>query len=182
MLESAAALFHRQGYHGTGLTQLLTEGGLPKGSLYFHFPGGKQQLAAEALALSGERMREALLETLRQAPDVGRGVEAAVELFASALEESDFRQGCPLSTVALEAAGESEEIRNACAASFAGWESTIAEALADAGLDETAAARLATVAIATVEGALLLAKTRRDLAPLRAAAAHLRDSIERELS
>ena len=49
MLDTAAELFHTQGYHATGLNQLISVGGAPKGSLYFHFPGGKEQLAAEAL-------------------------------------------------------------------------------------------------------------------------------------
>ena len=61
MLDTAADLFQSQGYHATGLTQLTTAGGAPKGSLYFHFPGGKEQLAAEAVQLSSERTG-ALLE------------------------------------------------------------------------------------------------------------------------
>ncbi|MFF5992928.1 TetR/AcrR family transcriptional regulator [Prauserella flavalba] len=180
MLSTAAELFHTQGYHATGLNQLLSAGGAPKGSLYFHFPGGKEQLAAEALAISGGRLHDVLRQTLETADGPGAAIETLIGHLAETLAASEFRRGCPLSTVALDAA-DSEPIRRACAEGFGSWQAVFEDALTGAGIAARRAGELATVVLAAVEGALLLAKTRHDTAPLRAVAAHLRITIEGEL-
>ncbi|MFC9250860.1 TetR/AcrR family transcriptional regulator [Amycolatopsis thailandensis] len=176
MLDSAAELFHQQGYHATGLNQLVAAVGAPKGSLYFHFPGGKEQLAAEAIRQSADRLCDQLRAIVASSPDVITGIENVVDALAKSLEESDFQRGCPLATVALDASGDSEEIRRACADGYTSWHTLIAEAL-----NTDKAAHLATVVLAAVEGGLLLAKTLHDTAPLRAIAPHLRTTLEREL-
>lgn len=180
MLDSAAELFHKQGYHATGLNQLVAAGGAPKGSLYFHFPGGKEQLAAEAIRQSGERLCELLRAIVDKAPDPGTAIENVIDALAVSLEQSDFQRGCPISNVALDASQESETIRQACADGYSSWHTLIAGDLTRHG--STKGAELATVVLASIEGGLLLAKTLRDTAPLRGIAAHLRATLERELS
>jgi len=182
MLDTAADLFHSQGYHATGLTQLITAGGAPKGSLYFHFPGGKEQLAAEAVRLSGERTGALLEAILRDAPDAVTAIDRTVEALASFLTESDFQRGCPLATVALDAAAESEPIREACAAGYSSWHEVLAAYFGAQQLSAERSDELATVVLAAIEGGLLLARTRRDLAPLRAVATHLHATLDREFS
>ncbi|MEA5358912.1 TetR/AcrR family transcriptional regulator [Amycolatopsis sp., V23-08] len=182
MLDTAADLFHSQGYHATGLTQLTTAGGAPKGSLYFHFPGGKEQLAAEAVRLSSERTGQLLRAVVTDAPDVATTVDRVVDVLANFLTESDFQRGCPLATVALDAAAESEPIREACADGYSAWHDILTEYLAAQGLGPDRADELGTIVLAAVEGGLLLARTRRDVAPLRAVAAHLHTTLEREFS
>jgi TetR/AcrR family transcriptional repressor of lmrAB and yxaGH operons len=182
MLDTAADLFHSQGYHATGLTQLITAGGAPKGSLYFHFPGGKEQLAAEAVRLSSERTGALLEAILRDAPDAVTAIDRTVEALASFLSESDFQRGCPLATVALDAAAESEPIREACAAGYSSWHEVLAAYLARQQLSAERSDELATVVLAAIEGGLLLSRTRRDLAPLRAVATHLHATLDREFS
>ncbi|MBB4688050.1 TetR/AcrR family transcriptional regulator [Amycolatopsis jiangsuensis] len=181
MLDSAAELFCTQGYHATGLTQLVAAGRAPKGSLYFHFPGGKEQLAAEAVRLSGERLGEQFRELTGTAPDPATGLDRIIDVLAAALAGSGFRGGCPIATVALEA-GESEPIRTACDEGYSGWIDGLSGYFAGHGLSEDRAQSLATVVISAIEGALLLARTRRDVAPLRAVAEHLRATVEREFS
>jgi TetR/AcrR family transcriptional repressor of lmrAB and yxaGH operons len=182
MLDTAADLFHSQGYHATGLTQLITAGGAPKGSLYFHFPGGKEQLAAEAVRLSSERTGALLEAILRDAPDAVTAIDRTVEALASFLTESDFQRGCPLATVALDAAAESEPIREACAAGYSSWHEVLAAYFGAQRLSAERSDVLATVVLAAIEGGLLLARTRRDLAPLRAVATHLHATLDREFS
>ncbi|MFC3452258.1 TetR/AcrR family transcriptional regulator [Amycolatopsis speibonae] len=177
MLDSAAELFHQQGYHATGLNQLVAAVGAPKGSLYFHFPGGKEQLAAEAIRQSADRLCDQLRAIVANSPDVITGIENVVDALATSLEESEFQRGCPLATVALDASGDSEVIRQACADGYTSWHTLISEAL-----NTEKAGQLATVVLAAVEGGLLLAKTLHDTAPLRAIAPHLRTTLERELS
>jgi TetR/AcrR family transcriptional regulator, lmrAB and yxaGH operons repressor len=178
VLRTAATLFRTQGYHATGLNQVIAEGRTPKGSLYFHFPGGKEQLAVESLALSGNELCAALEATLASSPEPVAALGRVVALLGAVLEESDFRDGCPVATVALDAAAQSEPIREACVGVYASWESLIAEHLRAAGIAD--ADGLAVVVLATIEGALLLARTRRDLAPLHAVEAHLRHLLTTE--
>jgi TetR/AcrR family transcriptional repressor of lmrAB and yxaGH operons len=182
MLDTAADLFQTQGYHATGLTQLTTAGGAPKGSLYFHFPGGKEQLAAEAVQLSSERTGALLEAILQDAPDAATAIDRAVDALASFLTASDFQRGCPLATVALDAAAASEPIRAACADGYSSWHRIFDRYLAGQGLSAERADELATIVLATIEGGLLLARTRRDVAPLRAVATHLHTTLDREFS
>lgn len=166
MVRTAADLFHAQGYHATGLNQVLTEGGAPKGSLYFHFPGGKEQLAVEAIALAADDLCTALRAVFESTPDPVRALDEALALLGDRLARTDFREGCPISTVALDAAAESEPIREACVSAYDSWQQVIADHL---GGDDD----LATVVLAAIEGAVLLARTRRDLAPLHAVGTRL---------
>src|SRR6202167_1440746 len=59
-LVAAARLFRQQGYHGTALHAVLDAGGSPRGSLYFHFPKGKEEIGEAALRLAGEAVRQAI--------------------------------------------------------------------------------------------------------------------------
>ncbi len=165
VVRTAAGLFRAQGYHATGLNQVLSEGGAPKGSLYFHFPGGKEQLAVEAVALAGNELRDALGAVLGAERDPAKALSQALELLGRELVASGFRSGCPIATVALDAASDSEPIRVACEDVYASWQQVIA---AHVGDDD-----LATVVLAAIEGALLLARTRRSLDPLHAVDARL---------
>jgi TetR/AcrR family transcriptional repressor of lmrAB and yxaGH operons len=181
MLESAAGLFAAQGYHATGLNQLITEGGAPRGSLYFHFPGGKEQLAAEAMQLSAEQLCGVLREALYAAADAVSGVDAVLGTLIEIQTASGFRHGCPLAAVTLDAGSASEPIRQACSEGYASWERLLTEYLVSHGLTEERAESLATLLLAAMEGALLLATARRDPAPLQAVAGHLRSAVAREL-
>jgi TetR/AcrR family transcriptional repressor of lmrAB and yxaGH operons len=170
LLRTAATLFRTQGYHATGLNQVVAEGGAPKGSLYFHFPGGKEQLAVESVTLSAGEV----CTTMRAAEDL----ESALEVFAEHLVASDFRNGCPVATVALDAATESEPIREACASAYGSWHELLVNFLLRRGISADRAPGLATTVLAAVEGALLLAKTHRDVAPLRQVASDMRVLLE----
>jgi TetR/AcrR family transcriptional repressor of lmrAB and yxaGH operons len=170
LLRTAAVLFQTQGYHATGLNQVVAEGSAPKGSLYFHFPGGKEQLAVESLALSAGEVNE----RLRTVTDL----DDALDMFAAQLVASDFRVGCPVATVALDAASESDLIRVACASAYGSWRVVLTDFLVRQGVHVDRAPGLATTVLAAVEGALLLAKTQRDVSPLRQVAADMRVLIE----
>ncbi len=176
MLRTAAALFRTQGYHATGLNQVISEAKAPKGSLYFHFPGGKEQLAAQAITLSGTELDIAYADVLHDAPTPGEGVARVIELLGEQLAASEFTQGCPVATTALEAASSSEPIRQACDDAFLGWQRTLTAHLTAHGIPD--AETLSTVVLAAIEGALLLARTRHDLVPLTAVAAHLRTTLD----
>jgi TetR/AcrR family transcriptional repressor of lmrAB and yxaGH operons len=166
ILHTASGLFQRQGYHATGLNQVLAEGKAPKGSLYFHFPRGKEQLAAEAVTAGGRDVRDELRDALAAAAGPVDGLSAVADFLGARLVATGFRAGSPIATVALDVAGESEPIRTACAAAYAAWGAELAEWFARWGVPADRRESLATVVIAAFEGALLLARVRQEVAPL----------------
>ncbi|WP_223840102.1 TetR/AcrR family transcriptional regulator [Saccharopolyspora pogona] len=178
MLDTAMGLFRRQGYHATGINQVLAESEAPRGSLYFHFPGGKQQLAAEAVEASGRQVSELLAAVVVEASGPREAVAAVMAHFAQALEESDFSSGCPVATVALEASAESAEVRSACDGAYGTWMAGLAAAFEAWGMPASRAGELAVTALSMLEGALLLCKVQRDVATLRTVGDQLAELLE----
>jgi TetR/AcrR family transcriptional repressor of lmrAB and yxaGH operons len=181
LVEATAHLLRRQGFHATGLAEIVAESGAPRGSLYFYFPGGKEELACTALAESGAMWRDLLGRFIDAAPDLGVAVENACRLLADGLAASSWEHGCPIATVALEASGASPAVRDVCAAHFAAWEALITARLVTAGAAPDDAARFGRFGLAAIEGALLLSKVKRDPLPLYEAGAMLRELIARYL-
>jgi TetR/AcrR family transcriptional regulator, lmrAB and yxaGH operons repressor len=179
MLRAAAELFRRQGYDGTGLNEVLSESGAPRGSLYFHFPGGKDQLAAEAVDATGARIGRGIGALLDSSEDVGEAVGRVVDSMAAELEESGYVRGCPIAAVTLDSASTSKQVREACRHSFDLWLSLLEARLRDGGWSAGDAREEAIMILATVEGALTLARSSRDPESLRTAARRLRRNLSR---
>jgi len=167
MVETAARLLATQGYHATGVAQVLDESESPRGSLYFHFPEGKEQMAQEAIDRLGEELAQALRTKLDRKPNVRAGLGSILRMFVRQLEATSFQLGCPIATVALEAASAAPALRKACAGVFAGWEADLAERLRAESPRRPDPERLARAILGTIEGALLLAKTKASAEPLR---------------
>lgn len=180
LVRTAGELFRRQGYHGTGLSQVLAESGAPRGSLYFHFPNGKQQLAVEAVTQAGAAVGEGIEFLLRSSDDVGEAIGRVVDYLAADLHDSDYEHGCPVGTVALDTASASEPVRLACDEIFDQWLGYIERGLERAGWSRPDAAEQALLVLSAIEGALLLARARRDIAPLRAVGRRLRETFPNE--
>jgi TetR/AcrR family transcriptional repressor of lmrAB and yxaGH operons len=176
VLHTAVELFRTQGYHGTGLNQVLADGGAPKGSLYFHFPGGKEQLAVEAVTVGGAELCAMIAAVLAAAPNPVSGLDAIIDAIATDLANSDYRHGCPIATVAHDTTGN-DPIRRACATAFDSLRAAIEDFLARH--DVPNADDLATTLLAAIEGAQLLARNHKDTAPLYAVARQLRGLLHR---
>ena len=104
IVEASAELFRLQGYAATGVKQIVAEAQAPFGSLYHFFPGGKEQLGAEAIRRSGARYEELIPAVIDPAPDLATGVRAFFAGAAEHLRETDYADACPIATVALEGA------------------------------------------------------------------------------
>jgi TetR/AcrR family transcriptional regulator, lmrAB and yxaGH operons repressor len=180
LLRCARELFRRQGYHGTGLNQILAESGSPKGVLYFHFPGGKQQLAAEAVASSSGEFHAAIASILAANADPVTAVRAIADLLASRLEHSEFRDGCPIAAVALD--NNSDVVRQACHAGYDLWLASITDYLSTSGRAPDDAAETALFVLSTLEGALLIARTQQNAAVVRQVAERIATAIGRAQS
>lgn len=166
-LAAATGLFRRQGYSGTGLKQIVAEGGAPLGSLYYFFPGGKQDLALSAVAHTAARYEQLIDQVFAETADSGQAALKWFNWAARALEESDFADGCPIGTVASEIASTNDALRAASAAVFDSWRSRVAAQLVTEGVAPAHARRLATFVVASLEGAIMLSRTQRSTQPLR---------------
>jgi AcrR family transcriptional regulator len=165
MIQSAALLFRENGYSGTGFRDVIEHSGAPRGSIYHHFPDGKEQLAAETVAWASEVIERRLQRAAESGnPLVALGI--FVDAWREVLEDSNFRAGCPVVAVAAEADAGSTAVA-AAAAAFGRWQDVIAHVLLGAGVGRTDARRLATLVVASIEGAILLCRARRDIRPLR---------------
>jgi TetR/AcrR family transcriptional repressor of lmrAB and yxaGH operons len=167
-------LLRRRGYTASGLSDIVAGSGAPKGSLYFHFPGGKEELAIAALERSGGQLGEAMATVLDAGDDVDAAIGRLIGALAAGLTESDFADGCPIATVALEMAAESEPMRVTAQAVFDSWLAILAERMTRDGLDPALAEQRALLVLAAIEGGLILARVRRDVAPLLAVSTQLR--------
>jgi TetR/AcrR family transcriptional repressor of lmrAB and yxaGH operons len=168
-LAAAAKLFRQQGYHGTALHDILAAGGSPRGSLYFHFPKGKEEIGEAALTLAGEAVRQALAKAAEASESAEIFLVRIVRGMAADLERSDYREGCPIATTALETSAQSDVLGAATRTAFQKWESEIKRGLERFGTPTEQAELVATTVLSQIEGALLLARTYRSLEPLRRA-------------
>jgi AcrR family transcriptional regulator len=171
ILETTAELFRRYGYTGTGMKQVVAEAGAPFGSLYHHFPGGKEQLGSEVIRRSGRMYFELFEAIYDAAPDPATGVEDFFVGAAEVLRETDYADACPIATVALEVASASEPLRLATAEVFEGWIGGGGERFAAAGVPEDEARELAVFVICALEGAFVLARALRSTEPVEIAGA-----------
>src|SRR6478672_10694690 len=118
-IDTTATLLRRQGYAATGLSEIVDRSGAPRGSLYFHFPGGKEQLAAAALERAGEQLCAGIEAALGARESLPEAFALLLDALARNLVASDYAEGCPLATVALEVSGASAPLRDVAAAAFA---------------------------------------------------------------
>ena len=163
---ATATLLQKQGYHATGLAEIVATSGAPRGSLYFYFPGGKEALACAALEAAGGEWRRRIEALIDHAPDLGSAVVHVCTTLAADLEASGYADGCPLATVALEAAGTSDAVRATVAAHYDGWIGALATRIEARGVPTAGARRLAQFALSAIEGSLILAKVARSRQPL----------------
>jgi TetR/AcrR family transcriptional repressor of lmrAB and yxaGH operons len=152
-----ARLLRDQGYTATGCAQLLAESGVSNGSLYHHFPGGMEELAETALEASGRIVADALSQALDGARSAGEGVVRFLDV-AQEAASGEQCAGCPVAPTALESPIISPRLRAAAARCFDQWEALIAGRLRADGWPEDSLPTTASVALALIEGALLLAR------------------------
>jgi AcrR family transcriptional regulator len=175
MVRSAAQLIRRKGVSGTGMREIVTEAAAPRGSLQHYFPGGKEELVSEALLWMGgvaARRVERYLGTLESRRPSAL-LASIVEGWRSDLTSEEFSAGCPLVAAAADTATTSEQLRNVLRRAFDGWLGPLSEGLTDLGVPAERSGDLAIVMISALEGAIVLARIRRDLSPL--------DALVREL-
>jgi AcrR family transcriptional regulator len=171
ILDATAELFRRYGYTGTGLKQIVASANAPFGSVYHHFPGGKQELGIEVVRRSGRMYGEIVASVVLAAPDPVAGVRDAFVGAAAVLRETDYIDACPIATVALEVASSNEPLREATATVFEEWVEGISAWFAVFGIESDTARQLALQFVAALEGAFVLSRAAKNTEAMDAAGA-----------
>lgn len=166
---AATVLFRRHGYAATGLKRIAAEADAPFGSIYHFFPGGKQQLAEDAIRTSGTEYGRMVLALLDSVPDPMESLVHAFEAAANDLAAADYADACPIGTVALEVAGSDEVLRVATAEVFEEWVDAATQWFGRWVAEPERARSLAYSMVMMLEGAFMLSRAARDPEPLRVA-------------
>ncbi|WP_245649754.1 TetR/AcrR family transcriptional regulator [Nocardia shimofusensis] len=165
MVAGAADMLRRRGLNATSVRELAKHSGAPLGSTYHYFPGGKTQLAAEAVRFADERTVRTLRRQLEAGPVAG--LRGFVDLWRRVVLDSDFRAGCPVLAVSVEDQPDSgDEPRRAAAEAFTHWTDMLAESMRAHGATAEAALRTATLVVAAIEGTVALCRAQRCIEPL----------------
>lgn len=162
MIETTLHLLQARGVHGVSLNDILSESGAPRGSLYFHFPGGKEALVLEAMQAGIDEASQALRECLAQATTPAEGVRLFFRAAAAEMTDSEYRFGCPVAPIILDAPEVSSELAAACRGALEDWTRMYHDVLQAAGLAPARAERLARMIVACLEGALIMARSQQD--------------------
>ncbi|KAA1419858.1 TetR/AcrR family transcriptional regulator [Mumia zhuanghuii] len=173
MVAGAASMIGRRGVGATSVRELAKHTGAPLGSTYHYFPGGKDQLVAEAVTWVSDRI-EVLLGDSASALDA---FDAFVESWRRLLRSTDFHASCPVLAVATEAPDLGESGESVASQAFARWHGLITARLEGDGIAADDARALAWTIIAGAEGAVVLARSQRSTEPLDAVAARLRSVV-----
>jgi len=166
LIWAAARLFRRNGYAGTGLNAILAASGAPRGSLYHYFPGGKEEIGAAAVEAAGRMVTNTLTHLADDVDSPAEFVRRYMSMLTGWLEASEFQDGCPITTTLLETTPTSETISAAGRAVFADWRVVVERVLTQHAWSPEQARITATIVIASLEGALLLARVEGSVQPI----------------
>jgi AcrR family transcriptional regulator len=165
MLLSAAEVLRERGAAGVTIDEVLTRSGAPRGSVYYHFPDGRNQLLTEALQFAGDKITSLIDDA------VDRGgislVHEFVDFWGRTLAGSEFTAGCPVVAAAIGSADDDPALTTVAGEIFARWRTALTRAFVADGFDEPDAGSLAVTCIAALEGAVVLCRSTRNAGPLR---------------
>lgn len=178
MIEATIALMRRAGLSGAGINEIVRESGAPKGSVYHYFPGGKQQIAQEALAFHSQRVLTFIDASFSGGRTPAAKVKALFEAFAQRLEKGAFGSSCAAGAVCLDLDEDAGALRDTIATAFADWVALIDRHLAFP--DAPRARSFAGVVLTAIEGAYIRGRAERSGQPFRDAGQWLSEAAARE--
>ena len=167
LVEAMSTSLRRRGYGSTAMKDVLVEADAPAGSMYHHFPDGKQQLAVVAVSEVGRSNTEGLIATIEGAPSVAEAAVAFYGALIDDMESSEFQYGCPIGVPTTEVAFVLDGVRAAGAEVFASWVDAISNGLVREGWSPGDAERAARFVVSAYEGASTLARATHDSSYIR---------------
>lgn len=179
ILDTASRLFFTQGYHATGLSQIIKESEAPKGSLYYYFQGGKEELALECIRRVGKEVAKTFWSKLSGEQKVAELLPIMMHELAEEMQRENFENFMPFSFwAAAEASCVSNPLREACTQVFKSWQDVLADKLELDGVERKEAEALSLLLITMMEGTLIVATTTRDVTPLLTSARYVPELIK----
>jgi TetR/AcrR family transcriptional regulator, lmrAB and yxaGH operons repressor len=176
LIDVTAKLIRQKGVNATGINEIIKAAGVPKGSLYHHFPGGKDELVIAAINQAKEYLSLRFKKAMKGKLTVVKGLEAVLDDYANGLFRSDYSTGCPMAIVALEVAGNNEEIRKACNEVLDYWIASLTSYFKYKNIK--AGKKEATDFMTRLEGALLIAQIQKSDKPLKALKVQLKEILD----
>jgi AcrR family transcriptional regulator len=168
MIDAAVEALRHEGLAGMSFTDVLARSGAARGAIYHHFPGGKNQLAAEAAQLNGEDVLRRLAGLKATSPH--GVVEAFVRLVRPVVEEAARGSGCAVAAVTQPANETTEQLCGIAATTFAAWATHLADSLTAAGMARGKATDLGHLLIDLLEGAQIVCRASGSTEPFDHAA------------
>ncbi|MCZ4537091.1 TetR/AcrR family transcriptional regulator [Gordonia terrae] len=165
ILEAAAELYRRQGMPATGIKQISAAAEAPYGSIYHHFPGGKEAISVEVIRREGLRYG-AFVGAQLETTDPLTGIPTLFENAGKLLESQDYSEACSIETIALEVASTNERLRLESAEVFESWLTGLATWFGQLEITEPERRRLALITLTALEGAFVLCRTLRSIEPI----------------
>jgi len=172
MVRSAASLIRRRGLSGASFADIVADSGAPRGSIYHHFPQGKDQLAKEAIRATSEWVLAKQGACAAKTP-VGV-LECFIDLWRQVVVASNGAAGCVVAGVAVDTMPDATELMAAVRAAFDSWVDSLASQLRATGFPAARSRTLAVAALAAMEGALILCRAERSVEPLETVAGQLK--------
>ncbi len=178
IIETTCNLLELQGYHATAMSQIVEQSESPRGSMYYHFPGGKEELAEAAVIQSGDVFSSLITENFREDIPVAQAVEAFILGVAVGVERSGFSSGGPLTAIAMETATTNQKINLACRESFTKIQDAFKAKLIKAGMDDEKAIELSVFITSAIEGGIILSRTHHSSDPIRVVSKNLKHLLK----
>jgi TetR/AcrR family transcriptional regulator, lmrAB and yxaGH operons repressor len=165
MIVAARRLFREHGYLGTALSEVITESAAPRGSIYFHFPGGKDELANEVTLLHAGDHIAHINRAAAATNTAGELIETFISRIRNELIASNYREGCAMAPLVIESTTGAEQLTDATRRGFQDMIATLAARLTEKNIPASRATQLATQTWTSVEGALILSRVLRNPEP-----------------
>lgn len=162
IIRASLRAMREKGFGATAISDIVDTSGAPRGSVTFHFKGGKDEIAREVIALRTSEVLEALEQVAAESTSAAQLLETCIDRIAAEFAESGFVVGCPVVPITIERAAQSPEIRQAGAGFFRAWRESLARGLTAHGVDPARAARIATLAVTAAEGALAISRVEQN--------------------
>ena len=180
LLETAASLMRRTGLTGAGINEVVRESGAPKGSVYYFFPGGKQQIASEALSQYADAVVDFIETTLRRKRTPASKVTALFDAFADRVEQGRYQSSCPAGTVCLDLDARFEGLREVVASCLDHYVDAIAPHFESTDYQKSRS--FAGLLLSAIEGAYIRSRAHQTSEPFREAGAWLAELANRDFS
>ncbi|OUR79917.1 hypothetical protein A9Q83_02940 [Alphaproteobacteria bacterium 46_93_T64] len=172
IIQSAIRLFRRKGYSATGLNEILKSSGAPKGSLYYYFPHGKEELGAAAVKAASETVLKTLEELELNSENGQDFFSRYCHMVAYWITASGYSEGCPITTTLLEMSSISPKIEKAGSMGFSLWKDVFTRVLLKDGLSKEEAIEISLTLLSSIQGAILLSRVSRNTDALKAVGKH----------